>query len=107
MRSLILFAAAFLFLVAGPAAASSQEAAPPPEQAAVTIGQTAEVGAGTVMQPASGLPERTPQARTMRAYWHVFIAFAATWLLLFGYALTMGRRFGRLEQEVQRIRGGT
>jgi len=106
MRSLILFVAAFLFVIAGPAAASGQEAAPPPEQASVTVGQAGDVGAGAVMQPATGLPERTAQARTMRAYWHVFIAFAATWLLLFGYALTVGRRFGRLEQEVQRIRGG-
>jgi CcmD family protein len=39
----------------------------------------------------------------MRAYWHVFIAFAATWLLLFGYALSVGRRFGRLESELQRL----
>jgi CcmD family protein len=51
----------------------------------------------------SGLPERAPQARTMRAYWHVFIAFGVTWLLLFGYALTVGRRFGRLEEEVHRL----
>jgi len=55
----------------------------------------------------SGLPQRDAPARTMRAYWHVFIAFAITWLLLFGFALSMGRRFGQLEEEVRRLRGSS
>ncbi len=55
---------------------------------------------------ASGLPERAPAPRTLRAYWHLFIAFAVTWLLVFGYALTLGRRFGRLEEELRRARAG-
>jgi CcmD family protein len=53
---------------------------------------------------ASGLPERAAPPRTMRAYWHVFVAFAITWVLLFGFALSIGRRFGALEEEVRRLR---
>lgn len=54
---------------------------------------------------AGGLPERAAPPRTLRAHWHVFGAFAIVWLLLFGYALSVGRRFGRLEDEVRRLGG--
>lgn len=54
----------------------------------------------------TGLPERTPPPATLRAYWHLFLAFAAAWLLLFGYALSIGRRFRALEEEVRRLRAG-
>lgn len=67
---------------------------------------SAAPSASAVQQTGSGLPQRDPPARTMRAYWHVFIAFAVTWILLFGFALSLGRRFGRLEEEVQRLGGG-
>lgn len=52
-----------------------------------------------------GVPERAAPPRTLRAHWHVFIAFAVLWVLLFGYAISVGRRFGRLEDEVRRLRG--
>lgn len=54
---------------------------------------------------AAGLPERAAPPRTLRAHWHVFVAFAIVWILLFGYALSIGRRFGRLEAEVRRLGG--
>ena len=43
--------------------------------------------------------------RTLRAYWHVFIAFAIAWALLFGYVVVLGRRFGVLEKEIKRLEG--
>jgi CcmD family protein len=49
---------------------------------------------------AAGVADRSAPPRTLRAYWHVFIAFALTWLLLFGYAISLGRRWARLEKEV-------
>jgi len=49
---------------------------------------------------AAGVADRAAPPRTLRAYWHVFIAFALTWLLLFGYAISLGRRWARLEREV-------
>jgi CcmD family protein len=47
------------------------------------------------------LPERQAPPRTLRAYAHVFIAFALAWLLLFGYLVSLVRRFGRLERELE------
>ncbi|CAN5687235.1 hypothetical protein BH23GEM6_BH23GEM6_05210 [soil metagenome] len=41
--------------------------------------------------------------RTMRGYWHLFIAFALTWLVLFGYVISLGKRFSRLEAELDRL----
>jgi CcmD family protein len=46
-------------------------------------------------------PERNAPPRTLRAHWHVFIAFALIWLLLFGYALTIGRRLKQVEDEIR------
>ena len=85
--------AASLALAATPAGPTSAQAAAPP--AAVT-------------QPsASALPGEQAAAppRTLRAYWHVFIAFALAWLFLFGYALSLGRRFRNLERDVDALRG--
>jgi CcmD family protein len=68
-----------------------------------------DTSAATVAAPApaslsdSGLPQRAGPPRTLKAYWHVFIAFAIAWILLFGYALSLGRRFARVERELQRL----
>jgi CcmD family protein len=51
----------------------------------------------------TGLPSVEAPPRTLRAYWHVFVAFALAWGLLFGYAVALGRRFGALEREVRRL----
>jgi CcmD family protein len=75
-----------------------------PASAQTTIQPTA----AAVSQPASGvLPgEQAPAPpRTLRAYWHVFIAFALAWLFLFGYAVSLSRRFRKLEQDVDALRG--
>lgn len=60
----------------------------------------------TAEPAASGLPERVGPPRTLRAYRNVFVAFAIAWLLLFGYALTLGRRFAAVERELQRLGAG-
>jgi CcmD family protein len=55
----------------------------------------------------AGTPAQAGQPpRTLRAYWHVFIAFAVTWLLLFGYAISLGRRWAALERQVLQGSGG-
>ena len=60
--------------------------------------------ATAVAQPAASAPAvHTPPA-TLRAYAHVFIAFGLAWLFLFGYALSLGRRFRRLESEVEALK---
>jgi len=66
----------------------------------------------TVAPPAATLTQSAPlpgqQApappRTLRAYWHVFIAFGLAWVFLFGYALSLGRRFRNLEREVEALK---
>jgi CcmD family protein len=53
----------------------------------------------------SGLPQAAPPPRTLRAHWHVFVAFASAWGLLFAYAIYLGRRFGGLEAQIRRLEG--
>ncbi|MBA2572862.1 MAG: CcmD family protein [Gemmatimonadetes bacterium] len=55
--------------------------------------------------PSSPLPVRPAPPRTLRAHWHVFVAFALAWALLFGYVLSLGRRFARLERDIQGMHG--
>ena len=38
----------------------------------------------------------------MRPYVHVFAAFGITWLLILGYALTVGKRMDEVQSEVER-----
>lgn len=44
------------------------------------------------------LAQAGPGAQTLRPYWHVFIAYAAAWLLVLGWVISIARRLGRLEQ---------
>jgi CcmD family protein len=80
-----------------------------PSAAPASAQTTTSRAEAAVSQPAAGgvLPgEQAPAPpRTLRAYWHVFIAFALAWLFLFGYAVSLGRRFRKLEQDVDALRG--
>jgi CcmD family protein len=89
--------AASLALAATPATrASAQESAP------TTVAVTQPATSGTLPGEQAPAPPRT-----LRAYWHVFIAFALAWLFLFGYALSLGRRFRNLERDVDALRGAS
>lgn len=106
MRRLLVIAAVAALFSGWPASATAQAGGSgSPVEVAAAAGVEAAPQTAPAEPVASGLPERAPQARTMRAYWHVFAAFAITWLLLFGYAVTIGRRFGRLEEEIRRLSG--
>ena len=94
MRRLLSVLAISLALLA-PAALRAQ-AAPDTSAAAVAA-------APAPASAADGLPQRVGPPRTLKAYWHVFIAFAIAWILLFGYTLSLGRRFARVERELQRL----
>lgn len=80
----------------------------PAESPAPSPAAGEQLGAAAAPQaaPSSGLPQQSAPARTMRAYWHVFVAFALAWLLLFAYALSLGRKFARIEREMDALRGG-
>lgn len=75
-----------------PAAAATDEAAN--TEATQALRRTAE----------SSAPVNPP--RTLRAYWHVFVAFAVAWALIFGYTLSLGRRFRRLEDQLTGLEAG-
>ena len=53
-----------------------------------TLSVTALVGQG----PGGGLADQN-----LRAYWHVFAAYAIAWLLIGGWVISIARRLGRLE----------
>ena len=49
----------------------------------------------------SGASDPLPQpGQTTRPYWHLFAAFGVAWIALFGYAVSLNRRFQRLEEQV-------
>jgi CcmD family protein len=95
MRTLLLvFVAALGFSAAAPVPSALAQATAPAVQAAPA---TAAPSPG-----AAALPRYT-QPRTLRAYWHLFIAFAVAWLLVFGYTVSIARRFGRIERELEAL----
>lgn len=108
MRPLTLLRAAAVaaLLSLSPLPAAAQEgAAPVSAPAADAPATTPETGAPAAYDAAaqpSGLPAR-PQ--TLRPYWHVFIAFTLAWLLLFGYVVTLARKLGRIERDLQTAGG--
>lgn len=112
---LSLLACAFLAapaLAAAPAAAQdAQPYAEAPAAAPAPSAGQGEAAAGAsaaarrlTTQPASGLPARQAPPRTLRAYWHVFVAYALAWALLFGYVVHVARKFGRVERELEALR---
>jgi CcmD family protein len=79
---------------------SPDAAAAPASPAASQSGLQATGSPGYMSAETAPVAGTAQPPRTLRAYWHVFIAFAVTLLLLFGYALSLGRRWARLEREV-------
>ena len=82
-----------------PAGETATEAAAAASQGAPTSAATAAPAADGPASSASGLPRYTPP-RTLRAYAHVFVAFAVAWVLLLGYMVFLSRKFRRVEEQV-------
>lgn len=98
--------AAALLLGAPLAPAAGAQAPSAPAASTPTTGAPATAALSTADAPTStGLPAEAAPPRTLRAYWHVWIAFTLAWVLLFGYVVSLGRRFGRLEREVEALGG--
>ncbi len=102
MRRLLL---CLMLLTAASLAARAQESTPAQTEAAATVDAAAQTAAPAPTTQSNGLPVAAAPPRTLRAYWHVFIAFAIAWALLFGYVVMLGRRFGSLEREIARLEG--
>jgi CcmD family protein len=114
MQRIIRLVPVLLALTLAPRLGAAQEVDPNPPVSSTDSVVPSVAGAATTPAagPAnpgsvSGLQEPAGPPRTLRAYGHVFIAFALAWVLLFGYALSLGRRFGRLEREVDLLVANT
>ena len=95
---LLLLSAGALTAVPAAGAIAQSSAAPAPDFAAPT-----QVAFAQAPEPAQIIASPTAQQRSMRHYWHVFIAYAVTLLLVLGYVVSMGRRYGSLVQELNRL----
>ena len=99
MRPIRIALLALFALLATPAACapslSAQAPAAPTQAAAPAVDAAAQTGT-------AGLPRYTPP-RTLRAYAHVFVAFAVAWVLLFGYVVFLSRKFRRVEDQVEAL----
>lgn len=51
---------------------------------------------------AQGAAQPPDAARQMRHFWHVFAAYAVAWILVFGWAVSISRRLGRIEERLGR-----
>ncbi|HET7233668.1 MAG TPA: CcmD family protein [Longimicrobium sp.] len=106
MRSIrlmrLVLAAALFALAPAPSRALAQDTAPAATstETATTAPAATDAAAPVTPSQSSGLPVQSGPPRTLRAYWHVFAAFTITWLLVFGYVISLGRRFGKLEREM-------
>lgn len=105
MRTARLFALCFvLALLAGaPAGLRAQEPSSAAPAAQGPGGTAADPSASLqtrTVESGSGLPQRAAPPRTLRDYTHVFAAFAIAWILLFGYVVSLGRRWSAVEREL-------
>ncbi|HEX6369967.1 MAG TPA: CcmD family protein [Longimicrobium sp.] len=99
MRPIRIVLLALFALLAAPAAPVAQAPAAPSAEAAASPAAPAVDGGNS---GSAALPRYTP-ARTMRAYTHVFVAFALAWVLLFGYVFFLARKFRRVEEQVDAL----
>lgn len=101
MRTARLLTLLFLFslLALSPAGLRAQEPSPAPAAQAQAADPSASLQTRTV-EPGSALPQRAAPPRTLRDYTHVFVAFAVAWILLFGYVVSLGRRWSAVEREL-------
>lgn len=100
MRPIRIVLLALFAVLAAPAAGRSMAAQAP--AATEAAAPTAAPPAADAAQSGSALPSYTPP-RTMRAYTHVFVAFAVAWTLLFGYVVFIARKFRRVEEQVDAL----
>ena len=100
MRPIRIVLLALFALLATPAAGPSLVALQP--AATEAAAPSAAPAADAAQTGASTLPRYTPP-RTLRAYAHVFVAFAVAWVLLFGYVVFLSRKFRRVEEQVEAL----
>lgn len=103
MRSIRILILALFALAAAPAASLAAQA--PAAQTEAAAPAASAPAADAAQTGSAALPRYTPP-RTMRAYTHVFVAFALAWVLLFGYVVHIARKFRRVEEQVNALARG-
>ncbi|HEY0020701.1 MAG TPA: CcmD family protein [Longimicrobium sp.] len=98
MRHIRIVLLALFALLAAPSVAPSLMAQEP----AATEAAAPSAAPAAAQTGAFSLPRYTPP-RTLRAYTHVFVAFAVAWVLLFGYVVFLSRKFRRVEEQVDAL----
>lgn len=57
--------------------------------------------AASLLAPGLSWAQQTGLAsQSLRGYWHVFIAYALAWVLVFGWLVSVFRRLGRLDRDL-------
>ena len=102
MRPIRIVLLALFALLAAPAARPSLVSQAPAATATEAAAPTAAPAADAAQSGSAALPRYTP-TRTLRAYTHVFVAFAVAWVLLFGYVVFLARKFRRVEEQVEAL----
>ena len=55
-----------------------------------------------ILEAQSGLPDPGALARqNLQGYTHMFLAYAIAWGLILGWIVSIGRRLGRVQQELK------
>ena len=98
----VLLAAVPALHAQAPAGEAATEAAAVSSSGAPASTEAAAPAADAAAQTGASLPRSTPP-RTLRAYTHVFAAFAVAWVLLFGYLVFVARKFRRVEEQVNAL----
>ncbi|HYR07603.1 MAG TPA: CcmD family protein [Longimicrobium sp.] len=102
MRPIRIVLLALFALLAAPVLGPSVDAQAPAASSAQAAAPTAAPAADAAQSGSAALPRYTPP-RTLRAYTHVFVAFAVAWVLLFGYVVFIARKFRRVEEQVNAL----
>ena len=101
MRPIRIALLALLALFAAPSLRAQAPAGETATEAAAAQGAPSSAAVPAPADaPGSAPPVRYTPPRTMRAYAHVFAAFASAWVLLFGYVFYLGRKFRHVEEQV-------
>ncbi len=67
------------------------------------IAQALIVGAGLLVSAGSLAAQVGADAlasQSLRPYWYVFIAYAAVWLVVMGWIVSIARRMGKLDSKL-------
>lgn len=65
--------------------------------AALAVLLSLAAGGPAFAQEATGMPADALATQSLRAHWHVFIAYAIVIVLVFGYVVWMARKLSALE----------